>query len=212
MSGGDSVSRQRQTKTAAAKRMEKFEDGFPGEDRDRPWTDADLLEELYWGYRLSMEQISNGWGCSGTTISEWLDRHDIERRSRSESIQNYHGSLRKANLNTSTRGYEYWSPENTMVYVHRLMMVAEHGFGAAVENHVHHKNGIPWDNRFDNLELLSNSEHQQQHLKVPKEDRKRIADMYENTDKSSYTIADEVDYDIVSGTVMEIHGEYYERH
>lgn len=37
-----------------------------------------------------------------------------------------------------------------------------------------------------------------------------IAEMYEDTDASSYTIADAVDHDICPGTVIQIHREFYE--
>lgn len=46
------------------------------------------------------------------------------------------------------------------VVIHRLVAVAEHGIEAVKGKHIHHKNGVKWDNRPENLEPLSNSEHQ----------------------------------------------------
>ena len=44
------------------------------------------------------------------------------------------------------------------VYIHRLVYYAEHGeLPAGFE--VHHRNGIPWDNRPGNLEALPPSDH-----------------------------------------------------
>jgi hypothetical protein len=50
-----------------------------------------------------------------------------------------------------------------MLPVHRLLAIAEHGTDAVAGQHVHHKNGIPFDNRPENLELLSPSEHSKRH-------------------------------------------------
>lgn len=193
----------------------RVKDGYPDVDLpdelpDKPWQDEELMRYLYHDEGLSGAEIAMVLDCSTGGAAEWIDKHDFEKRTQSEAAQNKWGALNKANFNTSWKGYEYWAPGNTHVYVHRLMMVAEHGFDEVCEKHVHHKNGIEWDNRFDNLDLVTNEEHRREHLKVPEEDRKKIADMYEHTDKSSYDIADEVDYDIAPGTVMEIYREYYE--
>jgi hypothetical protein len=47
--------------------------------------------------------------------------------------------------------------------VHRLVAVAEYGFEAVCDSHVHHKNGIPWDNRPSNLEVVSEKHHTNKH-------------------------------------------------
>jgi len=59
-------------------------------------------------------------------------------------------------------GYPYIRGQRNSDYVpiHRLVAVAEFGVSDVVEKHVHHKNGVRWDCRPENLELLSNSDHQ----------------------------------------------------
>jgi len=70
---------------------------------------------------------------------------------------------------TSQRGYETWrhmiDGERHMARVHRLIAVAEHGVGAVSGNVVHHKNGVPWDNRPENLEVMDERTHLQEHYK-----------------------------------------------
>lgn len=190
-------------------------EGFPdvevGDVGEKPWKDEELMKRLYIEEGLSGSEIAMVLDCSTGGVATWLDKHDIEKRTMSEAMMNRDGSLHKANFNTHpTRGYEYWAPGDNHVNVHRLMMVAEHGFDEVCGKHVHHKNDIPWDNRYDNLELLTMGEHSSiTHRKVTGDDRRRIADLYENTDKSSYQIADEVENDICSATVREIHEEFY---
>jgi len=66
-------------------------------------------------------------------------------------------------------GYERWrawnaeSGNHDRLYVHRLLAVAEFGFETVNGMHVHHRNSLPWDNRPENLELLTNSEHRSLH-------------------------------------------------
>jgi hypothetical protein len=76
---------------------------------------------------------------------------------------------KSATFLTKPSGYETWATRNRQgmdwVYVHRLLAVAENGFEALNGNHVHHKNGIKWDNRPENIEVLSPSEHARTHVK-----------------------------------------------
>lgn len=57
--------------------------------------------------------------------------------------------------------YNYYRASSNSEYlpIHRLVAVAEYGFDEVDGNHVHHKNGVRFDNRPSNLEVLSNSEH-----------------------------------------------------
>ena len=47
--------------------------------------------------------------------------------------------------------------------VHRLLAVSEWGLDAIRGREVHHKNEIPWDNRPENLELVTREEHGEKH-------------------------------------------------
>lgn len=177
------------------------------EARDDPWKDGELLEQLYIDQRLSMNQIRKRWDCSATTVGVWLEKHGIRKRTRSEAAQNAHSSPYEISYYTYKRGHEIAKSGDDKIPVHRLQAIAEWGAGAVKGKHVHHINGIPWDNRIGNLELVSNSEHQRKHLKIDGIDRIRVAELYEHGTISSRKLA--AMFDVTGGTVLDIHKEFY---
>ncbi len=54
--------------------------------------------------------------------------------------------------------------EGKFVYEHRWIMEQKIGRKLRRNEHVHHINGNPKDNRIENLEILSNSDHAKTHL------------------------------------------------
>lgn len=101
---------------------------------------------------MSLEEIAEAEGISTTGVRKWFSRRGLT-----------YWKHKPANFDTIPRGYERWSHkyerESHYAYVHRLLAVAEYGVDAVAENHVHHKNGIKWDNRPENIELVSPGEH-----------------------------------------------------
>lgn len=184
---------------------QKIPDPFPGAYRDSPWTDKDLLEELYVERRLSMNQIRKGWDCSGTTVSKWLDAHGIEKRSASEAAQNMHGNLTQASFYTHPRGYERWRSVDDTVDHHRLLAALKYGVDEIRGMDAHHKNGVRWDNRLENIEIVDPTEHKKKHLKIDGIDRLRVAEMYEHGDISSRDLGSM--FDVCGGSVLRIHRE-----
>lgn len=49
-----------------------------GRASDDPWKDPDVLRELYIEQRLTQPEIADHLGCGDSTISNWLDHHDIK--------------------------------------------------------------------------------------------------------------------------------------
>jgi transposase len=135
-------------------------------NRGKPWCDEQRLRERYHGQGMRVEQIAEEFGCSGNTVRRWMDRLGVEKR---DAVEERTRGLRlkPAKFETRRDGYERWKTEmdgeKHVMYVHRLLAVAEYGTDAVADMQVHHENGIPWDNRPENIELLSIEEHGQLH-------------------------------------------------
>jgi len=130
------------------------------------WRDKSVLKEMYCERKLSCREIGSELGCAARTVSKWLDRHGIKVRQLSEA-NSISARKRPANFETYEKGYERWTTdyrgERSTLRVHRLLAVAEYGFEAVVGNDVHHINHIPWDNRPENIRLLSHADHSRLH-------------------------------------------------
>jgi len=121
------------------------------------WKNPDVLKELYHDKGLSLEQIAMEYDVPRSNILYWMDKHGIDRRNRMDAITSPEPSVF-----TSRRGYEYAADGENMVQVHKLVAIATGESPNDVfstNNHIHHQNNIPWDNRANNIELLTASEH-----------------------------------------------------
>lgn len=72
--------------------------------------------------------------------------------------------LIKSELSTRKDGY---------IQEHRLVMINHLGRKLEDYEDVHHKNGIKTDNRIENLEVITRSEHMSLHAKIKTEGRRR---------------------------------------
>lgn len=140
-----------------------------------PWQDEEILAELYHDKGLCQEEIADELGCHQTTISTWMERYDIQIKdprgkgdlSASDAPASFYTLKKRYGAS-----YEFWmdGSTNVRVSVHRLLAVAEYGFDAVTDKDIHHKNEITWDNRPENIEPLSRSEHMSLHHRVPADD------------------------------------------
>lgn len=134
--------------------------------KQSPWRNENRLREMYFENKMSMPDIADELGCSFKTIYNWMEHFGIERRSLSEGVR-LAANKKPASFMTDMWGYESWrtSHKNNghKVRVHRLVAVAVWGFDEVSGKVVHHKNNISWDNRPENLQTMTRSEHSKGH-------------------------------------------------
>lgn len=139
------------------------------------WKDPDRLHALYWGDGLSSGEIAERAGCTQPTVIRWMQEFEIPRR---------YTEKKYGDLSTTEDGYVYYNGKNEQVWIHQLLAIANghdpHDvFGG--ETNCHHKNGVPWDNRPENIELLSIADHTREHM----------PDLERALDESDYRIDEE---------------------
>ena len=124
------------------------------------------LRRHYVEKEKSQQEIADEWGCGRNTIYRWLKKHGIDRKNRKGGGEN---RVEYVNYSWNEGGYWGWRDFITgrSVQVHQLLVISEGADPSKVfsdgEYQVHHENGVPWDNRPDNVRLLSRQEHLQEH-------------------------------------------------
>jgi len=132
---------------------------------EEEYKDETWLREQYVEKEVTTNEMAEKAGCSSPTILRWMDNYGIERRG-----SNYYRKKKPPKLEHKPTGHERVRARvngtRPTVGIHQLTAIA-HGadphdlFCGRYE--VHHKNGIPWDNRPENLESLHISEHRRKH-------------------------------------------------
>lgn len=138
--------------------------------------DRAILWTLFHDHELTQEEMSVWAGCSQRTISNWMQelnvpanristkRSPTKRKKRAHTKSDGQIDYRQADA----QGYERWDVYAdgswTSVLVHRLLAVAEYGCEALHRDmDIHHKNGIQWDNRPDNIAVMDHADHARMH-------------------------------------------------
>lgn len=135
---------------------------------DHGVNDEELLRELHYERGMSVVAIANELDVSRATVKKRFKEFGIERQYK-RGPKNPDAPIR-----TDEDGYERINIKNS-VRVHRLVALldnpAEDVFNG-YDTQIHHKNGIPWDNRPENLEVVTASKHNQLHQDELNKDKK----------------------------------------
>lgn len=126
--------------------------------------DTDEIRRLYIEKGLKGTEIAEIMECSNSTIYNRLEEINVDTRCSFDYID--HPTEYDYVPLRMDEGYPYWEHQtknNHNVMVHRLLAISKFGFDAVSGMDVHHKNGVKWDNRPDNIDIMTRSEHQRYH-------------------------------------------------
>jgi len=140
------------------------------------YKDEETLRQLYWEEEKSLSDIGDMFDRSPATIHRWMSKNDVERRDDASGAA-MKRRVERASYHIDSTGYPAWSSwdrneGNIHVKVHQLLAIAYgadpsdvfSGRGGKV---IHHKNEHKIDNRPENIELVTASEHYHMHRTVP---------------------------------------------
>ena len=132
----------------------------------KPWRDKETLEYLYNVRKKTQKEIADRFGKSDATICRQMENNDVQTRSKSVAFTLANPGA--GHVLQDARGYEmvkHSVGDTTKNYpVHRLAAVAWFDidpFDSSI--HVHHKDGMKFNNSEDNLEIKSKRSHHRQH-------------------------------------------------
>lgn len=144
---------------------------------------------LYVNEKLSLREIADKYNCSDKGIQYLLQKHNVPRRSRSEALKGrvvtekmretarrlgksqvgpknptWKGKINRSNGYIAVRlpNHPYASKDG-YIMEHRLVMEKVLGRYLSPDEDVHHINENKKDNRPENLEVISRSEHSKLH-------------------------------------------------
>lgn len=130
-------------------------------DEYKAYKDRDQLYKLYRENGWSVSDIAVKFEVSPTDVEKAIEECGLKESQEREAVE----GVSYSTLNGYTR-WDHSDPSYT-VYVHQLLAISEGHDPKKVfssgEYHIHHENGVRWDNRPENIELLTPQEHVDEH-------------------------------------------------
>lgn len=164
------------------------------------WRDKDLLVEEYVEKDRTAKELASEWGCSEPTINRWGRKHGLRKKREWGSAVPF----------KTHKGYEVWKHNNNNVSVHQLLAIAEGEDPAKVfsngDYQIHHKNGVPWDNRPENIELMTEAEHMEVHGRTAGITEELVEELHVEQEMAPKEVAAEIGCPV--GTVRDKLKEY----
>jgi hypothetical protein len=114
---------------------------------------------------MPSEEVAKAVGYDGSNVRRILRMHGLMRSLEDAAIARFDRKGPRT-ISISAYGYRQYFRGNKRIYEHRD--IAEQILGRALRSDetVHHKNGNKTDNRPENLEVISCSEHMRLHRKL----------------------------------------------
>lgn len=126
---------------------------------------AEWLDEQHNGLGLSTREMAEKAGCGQSTISRWMDKLDVDTRDKATAQRERYGPPRPRVQN----GYVYFrcqcGDSDARAGVHQLVAIANGADPYKVFSgktggwSTHHDNRVRWDNRPENVDVLSVEDH-----------------------------------------------------
>lgn len=138
----------------------------------------EILKDKYIDNSMSIMKIAKIYNVSTCIIRKYLIKFGISLRNHKESNSISNSGSKNPKWKGGYRikeGYiQLLCPSHPAasgigyVYEHRLVVEENIGRYLITDEHIHHINGIKTDNRIENLQILSNSDHVKLHHKIKK--------------------------------------------
>ena len=130
------------------------------------YQEKEWLEEEYYGNKRTTTDMADECGVCAATITRWMDKYDLDRRDKSVAFAMAWGY--SANIHLYANGYDYLTHsennEKHQIKHARLLAALWNDRDLFGDWIVHHKNGLSWDDREKNLEVIeSQTEHARRH-------------------------------------------------
>lgn len=126
------------------------------------WQNKEWLEEQYFQNNLTFKQIGKLVNRTGKTIQHFFNKFELKARPPAHNLKGNKSYRWIGGRISDARGYiRIFHPKphayRSQKYVLEHILIMEKLLGRPMKHpeRVHHKNGIPYDNRPENLQLMA---------------------------------------------------------